>query len=278
MDEVDAGQPTSPAVPATAGARLRAARETAGLSLAEVGARTRIPVRHLEAIESGDYTSLPAPTYAMGFSRAYARAVGADEVTTAEQVRRELDRTPRAPEYVPYETADPTRVPSRGVAIVGLGLALAVLVLVGLYFGTTLFRGGSTGAEAPGAATVASTPVPARTAPAVAAVPTGGQVTLTAADEVWLRVYDAANKTLFIGTMKKGDRFDVPANADDPKINVGRPDKLTVTLNGSTVPPLGDGSRPIKDIKVSGAAIAARLAGAPAAAPTPAAAGNAVAP
>ncbi|HEX8419931.1 MAG TPA: hypothetical protein VF638_07965, partial [Sphingomonas sp.] len=68
--------------------------------------------------------------------------------------------------------------------------------------------------------------------------------------------------------------------------NVGRPDKLQVTLNGAAMPPLGDGSRPIKDVRVSGEAVSARLAAnAPAAAgagavqatqPVPAASGIAI--
>ena len=118
MDEVDPGQPNpTPVAPARPGERLREAREHRGLSLAEVAARTRVPQRHLEAVEAGDYRALPSPTYAMGFAKAYARAVSADEVAIAQDVRRELDRLgPRQPEYVPYETADPARVPSRGVA------------------------------------------------------------------------------------------------------------------------------------------------------------------
>ena len=111
--------------------------------------------------------------------------------------------------------------------------------------------------------------------PAAAQNPASGHVTLTATDAVWLRVYDADDKTLYLGTMKAGDKFDVPADAKDPKINVGRPDKLTVTLNGSALPPLGDGSRPIKGIAVSAAALSARVSGTPAAAP---AAGAAAAP
>jgi cytoskeleton protein RodZ len=95
---------------------------------------------------------------------------------------------------------------------------------------------------------------------------------------VWLRVYDADNKTLYLGTMKAGDRFDVPATARSPMINVGRPDKLQVTLNGSNVPALGDGSRPIKDIPVDAASIAARINGAAApvaaASPSPTAAAS----
>ena len=265
MDDVATGQIPAPATPDRAGDILRAAREDQGLTMADVGARTRVPLRHLEAIEASDYATLPSSTYAVGFAKAYARAVGADEVRVANMVRAELGSVVRrTPEYAPYEMADPARVPSRGVAIVALGIALAVLVLVGLWYGTDLFRGGagSTGATT----TVAEVPsaTPAASAPVVATAPTPetGQVTLAATDEVWMRVYDADNKTLYLGTMKPGDRFDVPRDAKDPMINVGRPDKLTVTLNGANVPPLGTGERAIKDVKVGAVAIAARLSGA----------------
>lgn len=251
----------------TVGQRLRVAREVQGLTLAEVAARTRIPLRHLEAIETADYAGLPSATYAVGFVRAYARAVGADEVPLARDVRDEVSRTVRdTPKYQPYEIVDPARVPSRGMVIAAAGLALAILVLAILWFATGLLRGGN--------APMSSTPPVVATVPAVAtptATPArGGQVTLTATDEVWLRVYDAADATLYLGTMKPGERFDVPANANDPMINVGRPDKLNVTVNGSAIPPLGTGERPIKDVKVGAAALAARLAAARAA-QTPAA-------
>lgn len=265
MDEVAPGQTIGATAPASAGEILRGAREAQGLTLADIVARTRIPTRHLEAIEAGDYVGLPSSTYAVGFAKGYARAVGVDEVAIAAQVRDDVGRLGRAEHYVPYETADPSRVPSRGVAIVGLGVALAVLVLVGLWYGTSLFRGGGQAAPAetvaaadPVATTAVPTPVPS-------AAPAGGQVILAATDEVWLRVYDADNKTLYLGTMKPGERFEVPAAAKDPKINVGRPDKLQVTLNGAAMPALGTGERPIKDVRVSGEAVAARLSGAGAA-------------
>ena len=272
MDEVDAGQSGVPPVtsPKTAGETLRAEREAQGLGIADVTARTRVPLRHLEAIEAGDYQSLPSPTYAVGFARAYARAIGADDVAIARLVRAEVDRLGRRqPEYTPYVVADPARVPSRGLAIVAAGLALGLAVLAALWFGGDWLRTSAAGTEA-AAPVTASRPAPVPS-PA-AAVPTGGEVVLTAQDEVWMRVYDADDSTLYIGTMKPGERYIVPAAAKDPRINVGRPDKLAVTLNGSALPPLGTGERPIKDVRVGGPAIAARLAGAPAPipdAPTP---------
>jgi hypothetical protein len=138
-------------------------------------------------------------------------------------------------------------------------------------FRTNLFQQHGTTPPAAQDAVVAQAVTPRPTAAATPAAPTGGQVVLTAKDEVWLRVYDADNKTLYLGTMKPGETFAVPATANDPKINVGRPDKLDVTLNGTAIPPLGDGSRAIKDVRVSGAAIAARLSGAPAPTATPSA-------
>lgn len=271
MNEVDVGQPATGPAPERVGDRLRAAREAQGLTLAEIAQRTRVPLRHLQSIEASDYAALPSPTYAVGFARAYARALGMDEVATAQAIRGELQHVVRPPEYEPYEAADPARVPSRGLAIVGLGMAIAILVLVGLWYGTDLFRGDTGGgpvttAEVPAAAPPA-TGTPPEAAPAAAAP---RQVTLTAGEnEVWMRVYDANNDTLYLGTLAPGASFDVPPAANRPMINVGRPDQLIVKVDGQAVPPLGDGKRAIKDVPVDAASIAARLAGAPQSASTP---------
>ncbi len=44
------------------GQRLRAGREARGMSLDEVASTTRIPTRHLKALEQEDWDALPAPT------------------------------------------------------------------------------------------------------------------------------------------------------------------------------------------------------------------------
>ena len=61
------------------GEQLRAAREARGLTLEQLAAETRIPQRHLQTIEAGEFSALPARTYAIGFSRTYAKAVGLDD-------------------------------------------------------------------------------------------------------------------------------------------------------------------------------------------------------
>lgn len=254
--------------PKQSGEVLRDARIAQGLEIADVAARTRIPQRHLEAIEASNYASLPSTTYAIGFAKAYARAVGVDEVTLGTQVRGELSMLPsREPATPIYEADEPSRTPPSGLVWGGALLALLILAGIGLWYGTGIFRGDS----APTAAEATAEPqaAPADTAtvavPTPAPTPAGGQVTLTATDEVWVRIYDAANNTLLIKTLAPGERYDVPMDANGPMINIGRPDKLDVTVNGSKVAPLGNGKVAIKDVPISATALLARGA-APAAA------------
>ena len=58
------------------GAELKAAREAAGLSLEEVSRRTRIPARHLDALERGELHKLPPGPYRSGYARQYRIFLG----------------------------------------------------------------------------------------------------------------------------------------------------------------------------------------------------------
>lgn len=57
---------------------LREARENKGLTLEDVQSSTRINVRYLSALESGNYDALPTPVHVRGFLRNYARHLGLD--------------------------------------------------------------------------------------------------------------------------------------------------------------------------------------------------------
>ena len=257
--------------PATVGEKLRAAREAQGLELAEIAARTRIPQRHLDAIEKGNYAGLPSITYALGFAKAYARAVDADEVAIARELRGELHRNPERAAPVPsYEMSDPTRVPPRGLAWAGAIVAVLVLVGVILWYGTNIFRGSAPPPETLATTEGASAGTSGDAAPAndtaAAPVPTGGQVSLVALDTVWIRVTDAKGQRLFEKELAPGERYDVPADADHPRVRTGGPEKIQVTLNGSNLDPLGPGGQTV-EVEVSADALRAR--GRPGAAPSP---------
>lgn len=58
------------------GRRLREAREAAGLSLADVGGRLKMPVRVVESLEQEDWERLGAPVFVRGQLRSYSRLLG----------------------------------------------------------------------------------------------------------------------------------------------------------------------------------------------------------
>ncbi|MCX7863447.1 MAG: helix-turn-helix domain-containing protein, partial [Novosphingobium sp.] len=118
--------------PQTVGAMLRQAREARSLSREHVSQRTRIAERHLRAIEEDRLFDLAGRTYAIGFSRAFAREVGLDEAMVADAVRAQLDRDERArPRAQPetFEPGDPSRVPSARLAWTTAVLGVLVLVV-----------------------------------------------------------------------------------------------------------------------------------------------------
>ncbi len=258
-----------------AGTMLAEARQAAKLELAEVSARTRIPQRHLAAIEAGDYGRLPSRTYAVGFSRTYARTLGLDERAVTEQVRLDLaegdPQSPLRPDR--FEPGDPARVPSRRLAWFS---ALAVVLLVAGAF--TFYRTYFSPGIGPPPLT-APTPVemvsagatPPRAAGPVPAAPSGPVVFTSLADGTWVKFYDGAGKRLFEGQMARGQTYIVPADAQQPQVWTGRPNMLAITIGGRPVAKLAETETTLRDVPVTAAALLARAAPAAPPAPTPAA-------
>jgi cytoskeletal protein RodZ len=241
----------------TPGARLRAAREAQGLSIQDVATRTRIAQRQLEAIERDDYAALPGIPYAVGFARAYARAIDVDEVAVAADVRSAVHNSDLGVNrYEAFEPADPARVPSRLLA--WTAAAIVIILVAGFAVWRTQLLTPPTGEEI--AAQDNAPAQAARPAAAPAAAPVVQTVVFAANDDVWLRIYDEAGERLKDGLMKKGESFTLPDNARNPMILTGRPQALTVTVGGKPVAPLGPPDRTVSDLPVSAGALLARAA------------------
>lgn len=284
MTEEDAST-VEPQSYGSAGQQLRAARAAQDLTLEHIASKTRIPLRHLEAIEAGDFASLPARTYAVGFARSYAKAVALDQHAIVNQVRSELGVEGSGDRYAnteALEPGDPARVPSRGLVLFSIA-AIVLLLVGGFAFYRTFFAPGSgpgsilpaeqAAREAAGAQAAADTPGTAK--PAVD--PKGDVVFTALEDQVWVRFYDGSGNRLMEKELAKGETYTVPADANNPQIVTGRPYALGITIGGKPVPKLSESAVTVADIPVSAEALLARN-DAPVPAPAAPAASPAVSP
>lgn len=245
----------------SASERMRAAREAAGMSLKDVAETTRVPLRHLASLEEGDFAALPGTTYCAGFARAYARAVGMDEASLVSQIKAEIDEMGGVGQgaYEFEEAVNPARVPPRWLAWAGAALVVVLAAGYGLWR-TQLNTPPTDEQIAVQTARDAIEATPDETAgPAAPTLPRlDGPVVMTAADDVWMRIYQPDGTRLYEGTLKRGESYTVPDSARDPMILTGRPDVLAVTVGGQAVPPLGTAERTISDVPVSATALLER--------------------
>lgn len=273
---------------------LRRAREAKGLELASIANSTRIPLRHLTAIEADAHDSLPALTYTLGFVKTYARVLGLDPAALAAQFRSETTKTEHVPSaIVPIEPMDEKRLPPRGAVIGGL---VGVVAIVGVFvaYGAGAFDPAPPAPTPPVAAsepitqseepqTVAADPAaapadpvaaavgdPAMTDPATvatdpaapqadapaAAPAAGGSVVITASDDAWFKVYGPAG-TVKMGILKTGESYAVPAG-DGLKLWTGKAGALRLTVAGKPIPALGAADQMVKDVSLAPADLLAR--------------------
>lgn len=267
LDEVE----QSPGV----GERLRAAREERGMSLEDVAEYTRITQRHLAMIEEGQLGSLPGRTYAIGFSKSFAKAVGLDEQEIADRVREELALIdPYGEGLAPrsFEPGDPARVPSAGLA--WLSALAALLLFAGgsffiwnTYFAPAVDLPSLVSAEEEQPKSDPASSVGGEVLALTDRDPEGA-VVFTALEQIWVRFYERGGPVLLEKEMLPGESFAVPVEAADPKLITARPDALAITIGGQEVPKLAE-EQDMMDVPVSAQALLDRAApGEPAASPT----------
>ncbi|HEV7671640.1 MAG TPA: RodZ domain-containing protein [Thermoanaerobaculia bacterium] len=141
------GTPSAPAPPidrpadgdpASFGIWLRRQREAREVGLREIADRTKISLRYLEALEENRFALLPAPVFARGFLREYARYVGLnpDEVVNHFLAAQGLEGKEGSAGADGAISSGPTVSLSRSSSSAGwkrvLFFALATTVVLGL--------------------------------------------------------------------------------------------------------------------------------------------------
>lgn len=219
------------------GEQLRGARLERGINLREVAEQTRITMRHLEAIEAGDYKALPGGIFNKSFIKSYARYIGFPEARALELYEREArerglhtDEATTTPQRSRVYTGESARSPLVTFAL----SALIIIVLISVvYLGLRFWNNKNAQTAGP-----TTTPTPAAT-PTPGATPTpppaaeGFKVQLKSTRAFWLTSWQEGDK-------KRRGRFlkpDAPEELEPTaafNLHYDRvsADALQVTVNG----------------------------------------------
>jgi cytoskeleton protein RodZ len=252
------------------GQKLKVAREGQGLTLAQIYERTKIPINHLSAIDTGVSDDLPEPVYVAGFIKRYAECVGLNGQILSDEYRKQA--TPERngngdsswssrsniaqPVLVSAPYVQRSRIEDRPPSI--LKSVFFPVCWIVLIFGLITFlynmqrsdKGPDTvlvrslpqskfdkvqPSTAPDAATqTGPTVATTATAPATAPVSSEAQLSLTASQHVWVDIKAVSTgETLYIGNLEAGDRRDYK----DPqgiRIVAGNGASITVDVDGKT--------------------------------------------
>ena len=162
-----------PAHGETAGGFLAAARCAAGLSLEALSDATKVKGDHLAAIEAMRPDLLPPAPYAVGFVKAYARALDLDADALARQFKDEIGAGAPAPlVFAPPPETDAPAGLSEGARLISVFAFIAILLFVFWITVQVLGRGEREAAAPPAAAQLVETEErvePAAAAPGAAA-------------------------------------------------------------------------------------------------------------
>lgn len=219
-----------------------------GLSLDEVSSRTRIPLKWLAALESGDTSAFPPGPFLAGYSKQYRGFLGVSEsqsntaiplssntagsvpaiardplpwtpaANPADESVRETKRQP-PPDEPTSTLTTPRAREQRAIRMVGTGLVAAVVLLGGLW-----------------AANLWSNSEPAELGEAP-----DQTVLITSAGGVGARIR-ADGREIHSGALPAGKQVRFAAH-DRLEVELDALDGVTLVYNGNTLKPLGLQSR-----------------------------------
>lgn len=234
------------AASASLGRTLRAARESLGLSIAEVADQTKFAVRQIESLEADDFRHLPEMTFVRGFVRSYAKLLHLD----AQVLLALLPQTRTAPQPLVSSSVEvpfPTAQTAQRINLVWLGAALLLAVLIVAFVVWQYTRPATNDApakvetplELPAAAqSIAAAPpevsVAAPTVPAVAppqALPAAKSATPVPVPPAATKPVAPAVPVSPVQTGKPAQPAVTPDNAASKSSEVGKPSALRLVFD-----------------------------------------------
>lgn len=244
------------------GDKLRAEREKQGLTIKDIEKGTSIRALYIEAIEKGEYQTLPGEVYAKGFIRNYATflKLNADDVVRAytEENHPEEIAAKAAAQAAEEETKQQNKgyatseSASQNPRAFATGadfrqrvesshkkqntMLLVVVLLVVLGGAAYLFLSDGDDAKTakqPVAAQTAKAPVKKEAAPTPEKKVDGVELVAKFNDRCWTQV-DVDGKTVYEGTMEKG-ATETWKGKEKVVITAGNAGAVELTLNGKSL-------------------------------------------
>ncbi len=127
---------------------FRQVRETKGLTIDEVAAKTRIRTDFVKALEDGNFAKLPDQVFARGFVRSYARSLGLDEedavhrfIQSAGAFYEKQDERERL--KLRQVEEEQKRRSNRKAVTIAIGIAIVTLTMLLSREQSTVFRRGN---------------------------------------------------------------------------------------------------------------------------------------
>ena len=261
------------------GEELKRNRLLREVSLESIASATKISVRHLEALERGDYQRLPAPVFTRGFIRAYAGFLGLDPDEMVNAYLSEIGVSPRVPDAGPaHRTA---RAPStRLLVLAAVAAAVAILVAAGVWRRARRphppvahpallppvslsphIRQVPAAPVSPAGSTAAGTgappPEPPPALPASAGarapdLPPAGNDSLVLSirleADCWSEIF-ADERLLFSGVLRRGEDRNFEARKGF-RVTMGNAAAARISVNGRELPPLGKPGEVIRNVRL----------------------------
>ncbi len=231
--------PETTKTPPHIGETLRAARERAGLSHAEISSELRIQAVFLDAIETLNTQALPSIGYVLGYVRAYAMHLGLDGKEAVE--RYKVDS--QVPENLGMRDA-PHFVPKRQVRLPkGFFAAVTVVSCAAIL---AVWYGAQPGTQSTTLGAQSGLNVPAQNSAQTAPVDPDLMV-IKAVAPTWIEIKDKTGKTIISRILVTGESWQTDV---DENISLSARDSgaLELYLGGELMGALGRQGIPMTDV------------------------------
>jgi cytoskeletal protein RodZ len=231
------------------GETLAEERERAGLSVTQVSLQTRIRETVIRGMEADDFSLCGGNFYARGHIRSICRVIGIDPEPLVAEFDAAHGGAPQPVSAVSaFEPEQPVAFRERKAPNWSAAMAFALALVV--IYGVVQVVGHDGGGEQRTAQQVAGTPAPPSPSPSASAPKTGApvaeaprtkvEVRLEAKRTTWLNVIGDKGRTLFIGTLHKGDEKEFTAKKK-VKLVIGVGGSVDLTVNGKDIGSPGKG-------------------------------------